>query len=123
MAMCVSSAVQHSPLYVATQEGHTEVVGTLLRYGADPNLATKVLGLTCCFTSYMCTCCMLVHYLTPVLSTVSTLNNFKLHNCWAISVQKNMLVSCVCSNKKLMNLIPLPLLSIHYPRLPLVLFH
>ena len=31
-----------SPLYVASQEGHTEIVNTLLKNGADPNQATKV---------------------------------------------------------------------------------
>ena len=31
-----------SPIYVASMFGNTEVVDTLLKYGADPNLATKV---------------------------------------------------------------------------------
>ena len=33
-----------SPLHTASEEGHTEIVDTLLRRGADPNLATMVLG-------------------------------------------------------------------------------
>ena len=31
-----------SPLYSASQEGHTEIVDMLLKKGADPNLATTV---------------------------------------------------------------------------------
>ena len=30
-----------SPLNVASEEGHTEVVNTLLKGGTDPNLATN----------------------------------------------------------------------------------
>jgi len=37
-----------SPLYVASQEGHAEVVDMLLSSGADPNLATKVCTLLWC---------------------------------------------------------------------------
>ena len=33
-----------SPLHTASEEGHTEIVDTLLRRGADPNLTTMVLG-------------------------------------------------------------------------------
>jgi len=29
-------------MYIATSEGHTDVVDTLLKNGADPNLALKV---------------------------------------------------------------------------------
>lgn len=46
-----------SSLYVASQEGHAEVVATLLSHGADPNLATMVRGMVCLFhpftTSYV----------------------------------------------------------------------
>ena len=40
----VSSVAQDglSALYYASREGHNEVVDTLLKRGADPNLATKV---------------------------------------------------------------------------------
>ena len=31
-----------TPLYMASQNGHTNVVDVLLRHGADPNLATHV---------------------------------------------------------------------------------
>ena len=31
-----------TPLYVASQNGHTNVVDVLLRHGADPNLAKHV---------------------------------------------------------------------------------
>ena len=31
-----------TPLYMASQNGHTNVVDVLLRQGADPNLATHV---------------------------------------------------------------------------------
>lgn len=34
-----------SPLYVASREGHTEVVDILLKKGADPNLTCTVGGL------------------------------------------------------------------------------
>ena len=34
-----------SPLYVASENGYNEVVDTLLKHGADPNLATMVCGL------------------------------------------------------------------------------
>ena len=37
-----------SPLYAASQEGHTEVVDTLLENGVDPNLATTVCTLLWC---------------------------------------------------------------------------
>lgn len=36
-----------SPLYSASEKGHTEVVDILLKHGADPNLATKVWVLVC----------------------------------------------------------------------------
>ena len=41
----VSSTAQDgaSPLHAASEEGHTEVVDTLLKSGADPNLATTVI--------------------------------------------------------------------------------
>ena len=42
-----------SPLYVASQEGHTEVVDMLLSSGADPNLATKVCTALVCSLSYL----------------------------------------------------------------------
>lgn len=35
------------PLYVASLEGHTEVVDMLLESGADPNVACMVWGLVC----------------------------------------------------------------------------
>lgn len=46
MYMHVSSIVQEgcSPLYMASQHGHTGVVDTLLKCGADPNLAWTVWG-------------------------------------------------------------------------------
>ena len=34
-----------SPLYMASDKGHTEVVDILLKSGADPKLTTKVWGL------------------------------------------------------------------------------
>ena len=34
-----------SPLYIASQNGHTQTVELLLREGADPNLTDKVCGL------------------------------------------------------------------------------
>lgn len=43
-----------SPLYVASQEGHIEVVDTLLKSGANPNQATTVCVL---FTLSMYTVC------------------------------------------------------------------
>lgn len=51
MYSIVSSATQNgaSPLHAASEEGHTEVVHTLLKSGADPNLPTKVI-----FPSLMC---------------------------------------------------------------------
>ena len=36
-----------SPLYIACQRGHIDVVDTLLKGGADPNLACTVWGLVC----------------------------------------------------------------------------
>jgi len=36
-----------TPLYVSCAKGHTEVVGTLVKGGADPNLGTKVQGSEC----------------------------------------------------------------------------
>ena len=48
MHVCSSllSTLQHGlpPLYVASQEGHTEVVDSLLKSGADPNMACMVRG-------------------------------------------------------------------------------
>ena len=52
MSLCIhehssiSSTMQSgiSPLYVASLLGNAEVVDTLLKNGADPNLATKVWG-------------------------------------------------------------------------------
>lgn len=38
--VCVQSGI--TPLHTASEEGHTKVVDTLLRRGADPNLATTV---------------------------------------------------------------------------------
>ena len=45
----VLSSVQSgaSPLYFACQKGHIDVVDTLLKGGADPNLACTVWGLVC----------------------------------------------------------------------------
>ena len=43
-----------SPLYMASQEGHIEVVDILLKCGADPNLAWTVWGLLCSFYNLMC---------------------------------------------------------------------
>ena len=58
----ISSTVQigATPLYAASQEGHTEVVDTLLKSGADPNLATTVWGLVCSF-HLLHVYCVLVH--------------------------------------------------------------
>ena len=44
MYSIVSSTVQDgfSPLYVASQEGHSQIVDILLLKGADPNLTLKV---------------------------------------------------------------------------------
>ena len=45
--LILSSTVQDgkSSLYIASQEGHTEIVELLLKKGADPNLTRKVCGL------------------------------------------------------------------------------
>ena len=45
--LILSSTVQDgkSSLYIASQEGHTEIVELLLKKGADPNLTCKVYGL------------------------------------------------------------------------------
>ena len=58
----ISSTVQigASPLYTASQEGYTDIVDTLLRHGADPNLACTVWGLVCSF-HLLHVCCVLVH--------------------------------------------------------------
>jgi len=58
----ISSTVQNgaTPLYSASQEGHTEVVDTLLKSGADPNLACTVWGLVCSF-HLLHVYCVLVH--------------------------------------------------------------
>ena len=58
----ISSTVQGgcTPLYLASEEGHTEVVDTLLKSGADPNLATTVWGLVCSFHP-LHVYCVLVH--------------------------------------------------------------
>ena len=45
---CTCTQNGASPLYAASQEGHTEVVDTLLENGADPNLATTVCTLLWC---------------------------------------------------------------------------
>ena len=39
---CISVQDDISPLYVASQEGHTDVVDILLRSGADVHQTTKV---------------------------------------------------------------------------------
>lgn len=44
-----------SPLYAASKEGHAEVVDTLLKSGADPNLVTMVWILVCL---HLCTVAM-----------------------------------------------------------------
>lgn len=44
-----------SLLYVASQFGHTDVVDTLLKNGANPNVAIVVQGLHDVFIKYMCT--------------------------------------------------------------------
>ena len=43
----LSSTAQNgtSPLYIASQNGHTQIVELLLRKGADPNLTYTVCGL------------------------------------------------------------------------------
>ena len=60
--MIVSSTTQDglSPLYVASQEGHTDIVDILLKHGADPNLACTVWGLVCSF-HLLHVHCVLVH--------------------------------------------------------------
>ena len=60
--MFVSSTTQDgfSPLYAASQFGHTDIVDTLLRHGADPNLAGTVWRLVCSF-HLLHVCCVLVH--------------------------------------------------------------
>ena len=65
MYMIVSSITQNgfSPLHVARQEGHNEVVSTLLDSGADPNLATKVRMGT---IQSLTTICVLVHCPIPL---------------------------------------------------------
>ena len=59
----ISSTIQNgaSPLYVASQAGQTEVVDTLLKSGADPNLANTVWGLMYMFIHM---CCVLVYCLS-----------------------------------------------------------
>ena len=59
----IGSTVQngHSPLYMASSQGHTEVVDELLKHGADPNMATFVrvrlvlhIIMICALTECMC---------------------------------------------------------------------
>ena len=53
-----------SPLYAASQEGHSEAVEMLLRSGADPNLAAKVWGLHGVLSFQLLhVCCVLASYL------------------------------------------------------------
>ena len=51
MYMCAHPLSQNglSPLYVSSQEGHTEIVEILLKSGANPNLTTTVYGLVYSF--------------------------------------------------------------------------
>lgn len=41
-----------TPLYGASEEGHSEVVDTLLKSGSDPNLATMVWEIVVYFPSF-----------------------------------------------------------------------
>ena len=60
----ISSIVQvgASPLYKASQDGHSKVVDILLNNGADPNLAWTVWGLVCSF-HHLHVYCVLISYL------------------------------------------------------------
>ena len=60
----ISSTVQDgaTPLYSASQGGHSEVVDILLKNGADPNLASTVWGLVCSF-HHLHVYCVLISYL------------------------------------------------------------
>ena len=51
----LSSTLQdgYTPLYVASQNGHTSIVDVLLRNGADPNLALTVSILVVCCQNYV----------------------------------------------------------------------
>ena len=53
----LSSTLQDgfTPLYVASDKGHTSIVDVLLRNGADPNLAVTVSILVVCCQNYDCT--------------------------------------------------------------------
>ena len=53
----LSSTLQDgfTPLYVASDKGHTSIVDALLRNGADPNLAVTVSILVVCCQNYDCT--------------------------------------------------------------------
>ena len=55
-----------SPLHMASQEGHTEVVEVLLRSGADPNLAWTVWGLVCSFHHLHVYCVVIFLHLTEL---------------------------------------------------------
>ena len=55
-----------SPLYVASQEGHTEAVEMLLRSGADPNLAATVWGMVCSFHHLHVYCVVMSLHLTEL---------------------------------------------------------
>lgn len=50
-----------SPLHTASEEGHADVVDTLLRKGADPNLTTTVWGLVFQFHNLPSTPCALFY--------------------------------------------------------------
>ena len=77
MHIILSLAVQGgvSPLYMASKNGHTEIVDLLVRAGADVNQANKVRIVLVPLVSvcHMCTytmSCSLAHNLDTLLSVV-----------------------------------------------------
>ena len=69
-----------SPLYVASQEGHSEVVEILLRNGADPNLAWTVGGLVCSFHHLHVYCVLMPLPLTKLKTHTQHTIRMKLHD-------------------------------------------
>lgn len=78
--LCIhfSSGLQDglTSLFIASQEGHTEVVDTLLKNGADPNLACTVWKLMC-----------------PVCLHLGHCSTLKMHNVFVTGMYD---VGCTC---------------------------
>ena len=82
-------------LYVASQFGHTEVVDTLLKNGANPNLTIVVQELhvvlvkdVCLCVVHVCMCmCVLVYYTTCnracyiLLTTYQRVSRLSMYGC------------------------------------------